>query len=492
MGLILSIDQGTTGTTAALIDSKSLKLLGKTNKEFPQIYPKPGWVEHNLDDIWATVASTITEVITKCDVSTTDIVTIGITNQRETICAFDKQGHPLHNAIVWQDRRTHEFCKSHKESHEAKFKVKTGLPLDPYFSASKMRWLLENSDTVKEHSAKGDLLFGTIDTFLIYKLTHFEAHKTEASNASRTLLLDINSGAWCDELCDFFNVPKETLPSVESSFSLFGKTKGLSFLPDGIPISGVLGDQQAALFGQAGLEKGMSKCTYGTGAFYLQNTGNDIIHSRNGLLTTIAYRENGVDYYALEGSCYIAGAAVQWLRDNLKIINNSGDVEALAKNASDDGMENILFLPFFSGLGSPYWISDAQAAIVGLTRDSGNSELARACLEGICLSINDLMESFEKDSGHKVKELRVDGGAVVNDFLMQLQSNFSETSIIRPVVIETTAFGAACAAGIGSELFTKEELLNKWQEDKVFNPQNSDYYKRKKNQWNGVIKRLYL
>ncbi len=492
MTAILAIDQGTTGTTAALIDSKTLDLLGKVNKEFPQIFPKPGWVEHNLENIWATVATTITEVLTKCDLSVHDIAAIGITNQRETTCSFNKEGKPLNNAIVWQDRRTQGFCNENKPKYEKLLKEKTGLPLDPYFSGTKMKWLIENIDSIRSGLSKNDSLFGTIDTFLIYKLSGCESFVTEASNASRTLLYNLDKGEWDDELLKIFNIPKESLPSIKSSFGNFGQTKGLSFLPDGIPITGCLGDQQAALFGQAGIQKGMSKCTYGTGAFYLLNTGDELIHSKNGLLTTVAYRENGKDYFALEGSCYIAGAAVQYLRDNLTFIGKASEVEDLAKQATDETMENILFLPFFTGLGSPYWVSEAKGAILGITRDTGKNQIARSCLEGIALSINDLKESFEKDSGIITKELRVDGGAVVNDYLMELQASMNNTIIIRPEVIETTAFGAACAAGIGAKLFSKEEMAQKWKENKQFSPKQSEYFSRKKTQWKEAIKKLYL
>lgn len=492
MGAILSIDQGTTGTTAFLIDSENLEVLGKVNKEFPQIFPKPGWVEHNLNDIWDTVSFTVTKVLKDCNLRAKDIDCIGITNQRETICAFDKQGSPLRNAIVWQDRRTYEFCEELKDNKEAIIKKKTGLPLDPYFSGSKIHWLIENDKGVKKAIENQDCLFGTIDTFLIYKLSGGESHSTEASNASRTLLFNIEDGQWDQDLLALFKVPLETLPECKNSFDNFGVTQGLGFLPDGIPITGVLGDQQAALFGQAGFKKGMSKCTYGTGAFYLINTEEQCVRSNNGLLSTIAYRENGRDFYAIEGSSYIAGAAVQWLRDKLGIIENSPQIESLSKRASNDTMANILFLPFFTGIGSPYWVGNATAAIVGLTRDTGNEQIARACLEGICLSINDLVESVEKDTGLKVEELRVDGGAVVNDFLMELQANYSQTKIIRPKVIETTAYGAACAAAIGKGLHTKEDIERLWSEDKVFNPQSSQYFLHKKEEWKKVIKRLYL
>lgn len=445
MKFILSIDQGTTGTTAALIEADTLKFVCKVNKEFPQHFPKPGWVEHNLDDIWTTIGATITEVLTKSHTRADQIVTIGITNQRETICAFNKDGAQLHNALVWQDRRTSSFCASVPTQMKDKIKSLTGLPTDPYFSGTKMNWLLKNCEAVQEALKEDNLRFGTIDTYILYQLTSGESFATEASNASRTLIYDIHKNCWSQELCDFLEVPQKVLPEVKSSFGEFGLTKGLSFLPDGIPITGILGDQQSALFGQAGHEKGMSKCTYGTGAFFLLNTGNECMTSE-GLLSTIAYRDGEDTYYALEGSSYIAGAAVQWLRDSLQIIESSPAVEALAKSASDESCENVLFLPFFSGLGSPYWVPEAQGAIVGLTRDTARPQIARACLEGITLSINDLISSVVKDSGMELKELRVDGGAVVNDFMMQIQANFSELEVVRPSIIETTAYGAACAS----------------------------------------------
>ncbi len=492
MGAILSIDQGTTGTTAVLIDSKSLKLIAKVNHEFPQIFPQPGWVEHNLNDIWNTVIKTVTEVLVKGSIKANEIECIGITNQRETICPFHRDGRPVRNAIVWQDRRTFKTCQELKSQHEETIKRKTGLPLDPYFSGTKIHWMIQNDPQVQDAIKDDDCLFGTIDTFLIYKLTGCTSHKTEASNASRTLLYNIEKDEWDQELLDLFQIDKKHLPEVTDSFTHFGETLGLGFLPDGIPITGVLGDQQSALFGQAGIDKGMSKCTYGTGAFYLINTGTELVRSQNGLLTTIAYRKNGKCFYAVEGSSYIAGAAVQWLRDQLEFFPESSQIEKMAMEASDERMENILFLPFFTGIGSPYWVGDATAAIVGLTRDTGKSEISRACLEGITLSINDLIESVEQDTQQKVKELRVDGGAVVNDLLMQTQANFSQTQIIRPEVIETTAYGAACAAAIGKGTLTNEELSKKWREDKSFHPKESPYHEGKKKKWKETIKKLYL
>jgi glycerol kinase len=489
---ILSIDQGTTGTTAALVDLETLQITKKTNQEFEQIFPKPGQVEHNLNDIWATVETTVKQVVSDSGARFDQIQGIGITNQRETICAFKKDGSPLCNAIVWQDRRTQDFCKSASKDQKEMIQQKTGLTLDPYFSGTKIKWLIENNTEVKKALAEDNCLFGTIDTYLLYRLSSGKAYATEPSNASRTLLFNIQESCWDEELLQLFNVTKSSLPTVKSSFGEFGKTEGLGFLPDGIKISGILGDQQAALFGQAGFQKGMSKCTYGTGAFYLINTGKELKRSSHGLLTTIAYQENGINYYALEGSSYIAGAAVQWLRDNLKIIKESSEIEALALEASSSSMENILFLPFFTGIGSPHWISDAQAAIVGITRDTGNAQIAKACLEGICLSINDLIQSVEKDFGEELKELRVDGGAVVNDLLMRTQSSFSNLTIIRPEVIETTAFGAACAAAIGAGLMTKEDISQNWRSEKVFKEERSSYHIEKKKKWDRYISKSFL
>ncbi|MGZ3809778.1 MAG: FGGY family carbohydrate kinase, partial [Bacteriovorax sp.] len=434
MKYILSIDQGTTGTTACLIDAETFIFIGKVNKEYPQIFPRPSWVEHNLNDIWSTVEHTVKEVLRAHSVQGSQILAIGITNQRETTCAFNRAGSPLANAIVWQDRRTSEFCHELQSRPGLSDKIKstTGLPIDPYFSATKMNWLLNNNSAVKAAAEQNDLLFGTIDTFLLYKLSGHESHKTDASNASRTMLMDLKTTAWDPELLNLFEVKREFLPSIEDSFHRFGATKNLSFLPDGIPITGILGDQQSALFGQAGFYKGEMKCTYGTGAFVLLNTGDDLVYSKSGLLTTVEYRYKGKACYALEGSSYIAGAAVQWLRDNLKIISKSSEVESLALEVKNlDELKNILFFPFFSGIGSPYWNAEAKASIVGLTRDSNRAHIAFACLEGIALSINDLLMAMRHDTGLAIETLKVDGGAVENNLLMQLQASISETKIIK-------------------------------------------------------------
>lgn len=496
MKYILSIDQGTTGTTACLIDAESFLFLGKVNQEYPQIYPKPSWVEHNLNDIWATVEYTVKELLRTHNVQGKQIQAIGITNQRETTCAFNREGTPLANAIVWQDRRTSEFCQELKNKKDLSEKIKTltGLPIEPYFSASKMNWLLTNNASVKDAAKKGDLLLGTIDTFLLYKLTNHVTHKTDASNASRTMLMNLKTTDWDQELLDLFQVKKEYLPTIEDSFHSFGVTKNLSFLPDGIPVTGILGDQQSALFGQAGFYQGEMKCTYGTGAFVLLNTGEKLIYSKSGLLTTVEYRHKGKTCYALEGSSYIAGAAVQWLRDNLKIITKSSDVEPLAREVKNlDELKNILFFPFFSGIGSPYWNAEAKASIVGLTRDSNRAHIAFACLEGIALSINDLLMAMRSDTGLAIDTLKVDGGAVENNLLMQLQATISETKIIKPKVIETTAFGAALAAAIGAGIVELDQLKNIWKKDTEFNVDEAllNYTKDKKILWTQTINSFY-
>jgi glycerol kinase len=496
MGYILAIDQGTTGTTAALIEDKSFTFIDKVNHEYPQIYPEPGQVEHNLNDIWKSVETTVSEVLKNNKVEPTDISSIGITNQRETTCPFDNQGNPLAHAIVWQDRRTADFCEELKgKGHEKTFKVKTGLPLDSYFSGTKMNWLLNNNENIKKASKENNLKFGTIDTFLIYKLTNSKSFSTEASNASRTLLMDLKTSSWDDQLLDILGVKKDYLPEIKNSFDNFGVTEGLNFLPDGIPITGVLGDQQSALFGQAGYKKGSIKCTYGTGAFVLLNTGEDLLTSSNGLLTTVAYRKNGKNYYAFEGSSYIAGAAVQWLRDNLKIISNAAEIESLANEVKNiDDVKNIYFFPFFSGIGTPYWNAHAKAAIVGLTRDSGRPHIARACLEGICLSINDLINAMKKDAGFNLEELKVDGGAVVNNLLMEMQATISDLKLIRPKVIETTAYGAALASALGNKKITFSEIDDLWKKDRDFTADNKtkEYYDKKSEGWTKGVQTYFL
>ena len=489
---ILALDQGTTGSTALIIDSETLEILEKDNFEFNQYYPKPGWVEHNLDEIFDSIKKSVVSVINKSGIDKKQIQSIAITNQRETTCAFDKNGKPLSKAIVWQDRRTADICTGLNKDYQA-LKTKTGLPLDPYFSGTKMKWFLNNSHEVKKASESENLCFGTIDTYILYKLTNCKSFKTEASNASRTLLMNLESCDWDAELLSFFGIDRKFLPEICDSFTDFGKTEGLTFLPDGIPILSILGDQQAALFGQAGFNEGSLKCTYGTGAFILLNTGSEIVHSQKGLLTTVAYKKDGKACYALEGSSYIAGAAVQYLRDNLKIIKNSPEVEELANKVEDlSQMEDVLFLPFFTGIGSPHWVSDAKAALIGLTRGTENKHIARATLEGIALSINDSISVLIEESPKEVKQIKVDGGACANNLLMNLQASISQKEIIRPKVIETTAYGVALGSFLTDPSFDMNKLLDLWKLDKTFKPDSSEYIENKKKIWTKFIDNNFL
>jgi glycerol kinase len=491
MKFVLAIDQGTTGSTSLLMDAQTLKVLDKEKIDYRQIYPKPGWVEHNLEDIWNSVSESVSTVLKRQKVDGKDITGIGITNQRETTCAYSKTGKPLHHAIVWQDRRTADYCDKNREAYEAKCRKKTGLPLDPYFSGSKMNWFLNNIQAVRDAAGKNDLLLSTVDTFLVHRLTSGGSFVTEPSNASRTMLMDLKTFEWDHDLLEFFGVKKDFLPTIKESFCEFGRTKGCSFLPDGIPILSILGDQQAALFGQACVNVGDIKATYGTGAFLLLNTGEKIIESKTGLLTTAAYSFKGKKIYALEGSAYIAGAAVQWLRDNLNAIKSSPEVESLAKEVTDlEQMEHVLFMPFFTGIGTPYWNSEAKGAITGLTRDTHNGHIARACLEGIALSLNDSVSSFKKDF-ETLNDIRVDGGAAANDLLMQLQSNFSDKKILRPVCIDTTAFGVAAGCLVGLGQVSIEEMGKFWALEKEFTPEKNEYYPKKKKLWDATIKKLF-
>ena len=488
---ILAIDQGTTGTTALLVEQETMNIVSKNNMEFTQIFPKPGLVEHNLNDIWSTVKETTLNVIKDAQINPNQIISIGITNQRETTCAYDHSGTPLANAIVWQDRRTSEYC-NHKRQDYSQYQKVTGLPLDPYFSATKMRWLLKNSDPVKVAAEKNILHLSTIDSFLLFKMTNHKTFKTEATNASRTLLMDLESCQWSSALLDFFSLKKSFLPEICDSFTTFGETEGLDFLPDGIPISCILGDQQAALFGQTGIHKGDIKCTYGTGAFILLNTGNETRFSKNGLLTTVAFKHQGKPHYALEGSSYIAGAAVQWLRDNLNIIESSFEIETLARKVENlSEVEFLQFFPFFTGIGSPYWNPNAKGAIIGLTRDTQNQHLARVCLEGVALSVNDSISALAKDLDYEISEIRVDGGASLNDLLMEIQANFSDKKIIRPKIIETTAYGVCIGSLIGINLISFEQLSTLWKIDKEFIPNSSDYYEKKKSMWTDYIEKNF-
>jgi len=451
-GFLLSIDQGTTGSTAMLL-SPTGQILARANHEFPQHFPRPGWVEHDLEEIWKSVHDAVVEAIEKAGVVANDCLGIGITNQRETTVLWDrKTGKAVHNAIVWQDRRTADRCQELKDAgKEAMFRQRTGLVLDPYLAGTKLEWLLLHVDGARARAEKGELAFGTIDSWLVYRLSGGQAHVTDASNASRTLLYDIAKGCWDEELAAELHVPTLLLPEVRSCSEVYSHTSGVPGLPDGIPIAGMAGDQQAALFGQTCFDVGDAKCTYGTGAFLLMNTGTELVHSDNGLLTTIAWRLGDQTVYALEGSAFIAGAAVQWLRDGLGLINSSDEIEAKAREVDATG--DVVFVPALAGLGAPHWDPHARGLIYGLTRDTTAAHLARATLEGMAFQIVDLVDAMQADADRSIKRLRVDGGAARNDLLMQFQADMLGVTIDRPENVETTALGAAYLAGMAVGVF---------------------------------------
>jgi glycerol kinase len=467
---VLAIDQGTTGTTVLVLD-KRLAVRARVNQEFRQIFPKPGWVEHDLEDIWSSTVTTVQRALREAGLRGSDVAAIGITNQRETAGLWERRsGRPLHHAIVWQDRRTTDACARLKaEGKEARVREKTGLVLDPYFSATKIRWLLDNVKGAEEKARDGAVAFGTVDTFLTWRLTGGAAHVTDVSNASRTLLMDLRTREWDRELLDLFGVPKSVLPEIRPSSQVYGTTRGVKVLPDGIPVAGIAGDQQAALFGQACFEPGEAKCTYGTGAFLLQNTGAEPVFSSRGLLTTVAWSVGGEVSYALEGSSFIAGAAVQWLRDGLGIIQKAADVEALAKQVKDAG--EVVFVPALAGLGAPHWRPEARGLIRGIDRGTTAAHLARATLEGIAFLINDLAEAMRAEAHRPIPVFKVDGGACQNDLLMQFQSDLLGVPVERPRMIETTAFGAAFLAGLATGVWKdREEIRRNWKVGKRFEP----------------------
>ncbi len=467
---VLAIDQGTTGTTVLILDRR-LQVRAKVNQEFRQIFPKPGWVEHDLDDIWGSTTATLQRALREAGLRGQEIAAIGITNQRETTALWERRsGRPLHHAIVWQDRRTTETCARLKaEGHEPRVREKTGLVLDPYFSATKIQWLLENVKGAQEKARDGEVAFGTIDTFLAWRLTGGLAHVTDVSNASRTLLMDLRTREWDRALLDLFGVPKSVLPEIRPSSEVYGTTRGVKVLPDGIPVAGMAGDQQAALFGQACFAPGEAKCTYGTGAFLLQNTGPEAVFSSRGLLTTVAWSIGGEVTYALEGSSFIAGAAVQWLRDGLGLIKKAADVEALAKQVKDSG--DVVFVPALAGLGAPHWRPEARGVIRGIDRGTTAAHLARATLEGIAFLINDLAEAMRAEAHRPIPIFKVDGGASQNDLLMQFQADLLGVPVERPRMIETTALGAAFLAGLAAGFWKdREEIRRNWRVGKRFDP----------------------
>lgn len=454
-GYLLAIDQGTTGSTALVMDLAG-RTLGRSNVEFPQYYPQPGWVEHAPEEIWQSVLDAIAGALLSSGISGDKIDAIGITNQRETSLLWDRAtGHAPHRAIVWQCRRTADHCAAlRSQGLEQQVRSTTGLVLDPYFSATKLAWLLDNVPHARSRAEDGSLAFGTIDSFLVFRLTSGAVHVTDVSNASRTLLMNLCSLQWDDNMCRLFAVPKSVLPTIVSSAGIVGVTSKVPGLPDGIPIAGIAGDQQAALFGQSCFEVGDVKCTYGTGAFVLINTGATPVMSRHGLLTTVAWKIGDQPVYALEGSAFVAGAAVQWLRDGLKIIANAADIEPLARTVDDSG--GVAFVPALAGLGAPYWDANARGLICGITRGTNAGHLARATLEGIAHEVSDLMTAMQEDLGRPVRKLRVDGGASANDLLMKMQADFAGIIVERPNELETTARGAAMLAALGKGLFASQ------------------------------------
>ncbi|WP_148882579.1 glycerol kinase GlpK [Thermococcus aciditolerans] len=479
---ILSLDEGTTSVRAIVFDRES-NVLSVGQYEFPQHYPKPGWVEHNPEEIWDAQFRAIKTALERAKVEPSQIAAIGVTNQRETTIVWDRSGKPLHNAIVWQCRRTAEMVEEIKREYGDVIKEKTGLVPDAYFSASKLKWLLDNVPGLREKAERGEVLFGTVDTFLIYRLTG--EHVTDYSNASRTMLFNIRRLKWDDELLEIFNIPEEVLPEVRESSEVYGYTKR-ELIGAEIPVSGDAGDQQAALFGQAGFEAGMVKATYGTGSFILANTGKTVRYSDN-LLTTIAWGLNGKVTYALEGSVFITGAAVQWLRDGIRIIKSASETEELARKLESN--EGVYFVPAFVGLGAPYWDQFARGLIIGITRGTGREHLARATLEAIAYLTRDVVEEMERLVG--IKELRVDGGATANDFLMEFQADILNRRVVRPVVKETTALGAAYLAGLAVDYWgSLEEIRSLWKAERVFEPtMDKETRERLYHGWKEAVKR---
>ncbi len=476
---ILALDQGTSSSRAILFD-KTLKIKGVRQTEYRQIYPKPGWVEHDPEDIWQSQYRVAKDLLTDLNITPADIAAIGITNQRETTIVWDKNtGKPIYNAIVWQDKRTSDFCSELKQAgYEHKIRKTTGLLIDSYFSATKINWILNNINGAKEKAEKGDLLFGTVDTWLIWKLSGGKKHITDYSNASRTLLFNIRKQEWDTELLDIFGVPVSVLPKVVPSSGISAQTAKGVFGETQIPIAGIAGDQQAALFGQTCFEKGMAKNTYGTGCFMLMNTGNELVESQSGLLSTIAWKVNNQISYALEGSVFIAGAAIKWLRDGLKIINDTSQTQAIAESVIND--EDVYVVPAFSGLGAPYWDMFARGAILGLTQGVTDRHIVKATLESLAYRTKDVLDAMSKDSSIQLATLNVDGGASVNDYLMQFQADILNTCVRRPKIIETTAMGAAALAGIAVGFWTMDELPQKIEKDKTFEVKMSDNERIKK------------
>jgi len=486
---ILAIDQGTTSSRAIIFDHDG-NVVSIAQQEFMQYYPKPGWVEHDPNEIWASTMGVIADALARSDIKRSQIEAIGITNQRETTVVWDADtGKPIYNAIVWQDRRTSNMCDELKDRGlTEKIRNKTGLMVDAYFSATKIKWILDNVDKARDKAEKGRLRFGTIDTWLVWKLTNGKVHVTDYTNASRTMIYNIFDLNWDEDLLEEMQIPKSILPEVKPSSQIYGVTDRDIFGAE-IPIAGIAGDQQAATFGQTCYDKGMIKNTYGTGCFMLMNTGEEPVLSKNGLLTTIAYGLDGRVYYALEGSIFVAGAAIQWLRDEMKIVDSAADTEYFATKVKDNG--GVYVVPAFTGLGAPYWDMYARGTIVGLTRGSSKAHIIRATLESIAYQTRDVLEAMEADSGIKLKAMRVDGGAAMNNFLMQFQSDILDIEVERPVVSETTALGAAYLAGLAVGYWNgREELLAKWKREALFTPRMSqDRRERLYSEWKRAVER---
>lgn len=468
--VLLAIDQGTTGSTAVLI-GRDLRVIATANQEYRQIYPQPGWVEHDPSDIWRSVKDAVLAVLRKTGIDASRIAAIGITNQRETTVVWNREsGTPVHNAIVWQCRRTADVCHALRDQgHQEDVQARTGLVLDAYFSGTKVSWILDNVNGARADADAGRLAFGTIDCWLTWRLTGGVAHVTDFSNASRTLLMNLEAGAWDDHMCALLRVPAAVLPTIRSNAEVYGVTKGLDFLPDGIPVAGMAGDQQAALFGQACFEAGEAKCTYGTGAFLLMNTGSERVPSKNGMLTTGAWLLDGTPTYAIEGSAFIAGAVVQWLRDQMQFFTSSAQVEDLAASVPDSG--GVVVVPALAGLGAPHWNPEARGVIWGITRGTDRAHIARAALEGIAFQCGDILTAMQKDLGRDLSLLRVDGGAAANNLLMQFQCDILNVAISRPRVLETTALGAGLFAGLGVGFFEGLDAIRaNWAEERQFHP----------------------
>ncbi|WP_046174973.1 glycerol kinase GlpK [Domibacillus indicus] len=486
---IMSIDQGTTSSRAILFNKKG-EIVHSAQKEFKQYFPNPGWVEHDANEIWASVLSCMATVLSEVDIHAEQVEAIGITNQRETAVIWDKEtGRPIYHAVVWQSRQTADICADLKEKgHEPVFREKTGLLIDPYFSGTKVKWLLDNVEGARGRAEKGELLFGTIDTWLIWKLTGGKAHVTDYSNASRTLMFNIHTLEWDEKLLDILTVPKQMLPEVRPSSEVYGTTASYHFFGQEVPVAGAAGDQQAALFGQACFDKGMAKNTYGTGCFMLMNTGERAVKSEHGLLTTIAWGVDGKVEYALEGSIFVAGSAIQWLRDGMRMIKEAADSEQYAERV--ESTDGVYVVPAFVGLGTPYWESDVRGAVFGLTRGTDKEHFIRAVLESLAYQTKDVLEAMEADSGIALKTLRVDGGAVMNAFLMQFQSDMLAVPVERTQINETTALGSAYLAGLAVGFWNnRSEIAQNWQVARTFEP-NMNEEKREKlySGWKKAVK----